>query len=276
MKFGELIKYLDEVFPKNLSASWDSDGVEVCVDYNLEIGRILTVLDITFDVVDFAVANGYNCILSHHALFFKPVKKIDLSDSATKKAVRMIKHGICAASFHTRLDSVDGGVNDCFLKALNINENSKIEQFYEPGETASVGRIVELEEECDLIDFIEDIKKAFKRYYKTELDIDQNAGISYIKGDRDVKKIGAVSGGGMDFAEIAAKMGADTFITGEGKYNRTLEAYESLDKGSRLNIITMGHFETEIVVLPFMKHKILEKFPNAVVDCFTGEYNNLM
>ena len=94
MKFGELIEYLDEAFPKSLSMPGDNDGVEVCVDYNLEIGSILTVLDITFDAVDYAVANGYNCILSHHALFYKPVKKIDLSTPSTKKAVGLIKHGV--------------------------------------------------------------------------------------------------------------------------------------------------------------------------------------
>ena len=270
MKFGELMGYLDKIFPKCLSAPWDNDGVEVCTDYNLEIGRILTVLDITFDVIDYAVTNGYNCILSHHALFYKPIKKIDLSDSAIKKAVKLIRHEICAASFHTRLDAADGGVNDSLLKALNI-PTGNIELLFGEEDRIPLGRIAELEEVRDIATFIDDIKKSYKKFYRTELNVDIDASISYIKGDRNIKKIGIVAGGGMDFAEIAAKMGADTFITGEGKYNRTLEAYESLDKGSRLNIITMRHFETEVVVLPFIKRMILEKFPNALVDCFIGE-----
>ena len=91
MKFGDLINYLDEEFPKSLSLAGDNDGVDVCVDYGLEIGRILTVVDITFDVIDYAVIHGYNCILSHHAMIFQPLKKLDLSGATSKKAVKLIK-----------------------------------------------------------------------------------------------------------------------------------------------------------------------------------------
>jgi len=66
-------------------------------------------------------------------------------------------------------------------------------------------------------------------------------------------------------------MGADTFLTGEGKYHSILDAHEFYD----INIITAGHFETEVFVLPFIRQTILEKFPCANVDCFTGENINL-
>jgi len=270
MKFKELINYLDEQFPRSLSFPGDNDGVDVCVDYNLEIGRTLLVLDVTFDAINYAITNGYNCILSHHTMLYQPLKKLDLGSTAAKKAVMLARHDICAASFHTRLDSVKGGVNDSLLKALNIDNN--VELLFDPdNNNVPIGRIVELDEEISLYDFHSDIKKSMRKYYKKEFSCDVDININYVKGSGIVKKIGVVSGGGMDFAGLAVKMGVDTFFTGEGKYSSILDLCES----HAINIITAGHFETEAVVLPFVKSKIAEKFPDAKVDCFIGENTNI-
>jgi putative NIF3 family GTP cyclohydrolase 1 type 2 len=210
-------------------------------------------------------------------MIFKPLKKIDLCGSASKKAVTLIRHDICAASFHTRLDSVDGGVNDCLLKALNLADSDitgNIEYITDPDDNnIPIGRLATLKEEKNINDFIIDIKKSFRKFNEKEFVCDLDTKISYLKGGGKVKKIGVVSGSGMDFAGIAKKMGADTFLTGEGKYHDILDAYESLgdsNGGERLNIIMAGHFDTEIVVLPFIKQKILEKFLRAAVDYFIG------
>jgi dinuclear metal center YbgI/SA1388 family protein len=270
MKFKELINYLDEQFPKTLSFPGDNDGVDVCVDYDLEIGRTLLVLDVTFDAINYAITHGYNCILSHHTMLYQPMKKLDLSNVAIKKAVMLARHNMCVASFHTRLDSVNGGVNDCLLKALNINNNVELLIDTE-NNNVPIGRIVELNDEMSLNDFISDIKKALKKYYKKEFSSDMEIHINCIKGSGNVKRIGVVSGGGMDFANLAVKMGADTFFTGEGKYPNILELSESYS----INIITAGHFETEAVVLPFIKSKINERFPDVKVDCFIGENTDI-
>jgi len=273
MKFKDLINYLDGQFPRSLSISGDNDGVEVCVDYNLEIGRILAVVDVTFEAIYYAMTNGYNCILSHHSMIYEPLKKLDLGNTPTKKAVMLANHNICTAAFHTRLDSVKGGVNDSLLSALDISEDSdnveNVENLYAPGENnrIPIGRIVNLKEKIELPDFMNDVRKSMRKFYKKGFLCDAELVINCVKRSGKVKKIGVVSGGGMDFAEAAAKMGIDTFFTGEGKYHAILDIYESYD----INMITAGHFETEAVVLPFLKQKVLEKFPDAKVDCFIGE-----
>ena len=271
MRFRDLIDYLDEQFPKELSPSRDNDGVDVCVDYNLEIGRVLVVLDVTFEVIDYAVTNGYNCVISHHPMIYQPLGKLDLSTSASKKAVMLARHNICAAAFHIRLDCVEGGVNDSLLKAAGILKDAeKIELLIAPEDNnLPVGRVVTLKEskEKNLDNFVRDIKKALKKFYKTEFGVDADFHVNCAYKNKIVKKIGVVSGSGMGFEKIAVEMGADTFLTGEGKYHDLLEAYDFLD----INIITAGHFETEAVVLPFIKRKIIERFPDAKVDCFVGD-----
>ena len=272
MKFCDLIGYLDEQFPKSLSMPGDNDGVEVCVDYNLEIGRVLIVLDVTFEVINYAITHGYNCIISHHAIIYHPLQKLDLSNSASAKAVALARHDICAASYHTRLDSVSGGVNDCLLKATGISgyieSIESIELLYE--ENIPIGRLATLAEEQDLQTFMNGIKKSLRKFYKTNFSCDAEFNISYSGKNNKVKKIGVVGGSAASSLKIAAEAGADTFLAGEIKYRDILDAHEFLG----LNIITAGHFETEAVVLPFVKQKILEKFPGANADCFIGGQAN--
>ena len=263
MKFKELISHLDEQFPRSLSLPDDPDGVDVCVDHDLEIGRILVVLDVTLEAIDYAITHGYNCIISHHSMMYSPVKKLDLSDITSKKAVMLARHDICAASFHTRLDAVDGGVNDCLLKAAGIA--GTVGPLYE-GEVP-IGRVTTLDEEIDLRDLACNIKKSMINYYKNNFSHDININVNYFKGSGKAKKIGTVCGGGISFGELAVKANADTFFTGEGKYHDIIGGSESFG----MSIITAGHFETEAVVLPFVKQKILEKFPEAKADCFIGE-----
>jgi len=202
-------------------------------------------------------------------MIYRPLPKLDLSSASSRKAVMLARHNICAASFHTRLDAVDGGVSDCLLHAVQRAEDFKNTEilYYDD---IPIGRVVTLNRELCLQTVVTDIRKSLKKFYKLKFSCDTMFNLSYISGSGRVKKIGVAGGGGMSFAKTAAEMGADTFFTGEGKYSDILDLYESYN----LNIITGGHFETEAVVLPFIKEKILEKFPHANADCFIGEHNN--
>lgn len=268
MKFLELINYLDREFPKSLSIPGDADGVDVCIDWDLEIGRVLIALDVSFEVIDYAARHGYNCIISHHAVISEPLQKLDLSSSAAKKAVMLAKNNICSAAFHTRLDCVAGGVNDSLIKALGIAGEGTEDLLYKPlnASPVPIGRIVNLRVGTDLEPFIGGIKKSLKNFYKKEFSCDASFDVSCAKGRGSIKKIGIVGGSGMFFAKTAAASGCDTFFTGEGKYHDILEIYESFG----INIITAGHFETEAVVLPFIKQKISEGFKKSAADCFIG------
>lgn len=280
MKFESLIKFIDVAVPKSLSAPWDTDGIEVCTDYNLEIGRILLTLDITFDVLEYALKHSYNCIISHHAMIYSPLKKLDLTNAASRKAVFLAKHEICALSMHTKLDSVSGGVNDCLLDVIGM-PSSKSEIFGTKDEE-NIGRVFSYlaDSANSAKDFAEHVKKSLEAFYKNSFDnkFDGEIPVSvkYKQGDKPVQKVAAVSGGGIDFAEDAMKMGIDTFFTGESSYSKMIAAYEFNPMGSRINIITAGHFETEAVVLPYLKKIIADEFPKAIIDIYAAPFGTIL
>ena len=268
MKFGELINYLDEIYPRSLSVPGDSDGVDVCADYDIEVGGILLALDVTLGAVEYARARGFNCILSHHAMIYEPLNKLDAAlGIAAKKAAALARHDICAAAFHTRLDCVSGGVNDCLLAVLGI-KNSEILLH----ENLPLGRICSFDNDITVAEFAETADKSLKRFFKETFDFEIKGCARFTNGSRKIKKLAVVGGHGMSCTVDAAKAGADTFFTGEGKFHDIVWAHENYN----MSVITAGHFETEAVVLPELKRAVLARFPKARIDYFLDGFGGLI
>ena len=112
MTVKELYEKLDKRIPKELSEPWDNDGLMCSPDTSLEVKKALLTLDVTEEIVDFAIERSYDLIISHHPLIFRPVSHITEDNHVARKLIKLINNGISVFSFHTRLDKAEGGVND--------------------------------------------------------------------------------------------------------------------------------------------------------------------
>jgi len=270
MKFKELIEYLDECYPRSLSMAGDGDGVDVCADYDTEIGGVLLVLDVTLGAIEYAKAHAYNCILSHHAMIYSSLKKLDANlGAAARKAAMLARADICSAAFHTRLDSVDGGVNDCLLAAVGINKSELL-----ICDGVPIGRICDFEREISVAEFARHVNASLNKFFADTFKVTRNSCTRFTDGESKIKRLGVIAGSGMsfDFINQAAEAGVDTFLTGEGKFHDILAARENYN----LNIITAGHFDTEAVVLPEIKRAVLARFPDTRIDYFVSDCAVLM
>ena len=117
MTVRDIYEMLSERIPEELSEEWDNDGLMCCPDEDKEIRRVLISLDVTEEIADYAISAGYDLIISHHPLIFKPVKALDISDNVARKLIKLAGAGVSVISLHTRADKVKGGVNDC-LRAI--------------------------------------------------------------------------------------------------------------------------------------------------------------
>ena len=75
MTVKEIYQKFEEKIPSYLREPWDNDGIMCCADGTAEIYRALVTLDVTEEVVDYAIERGFDLIVSHHPLIFKPLKK---------------------------------------------------------------------------------------------------------------------------------------------------------------------------------------------------------
>ncbi len=246
MTVEQLIKVLDERFPKTLSEPWDNDGCDVIPDKNATVTRVLCALDCTSAAINKAAELGCNVILTHHPLVFKPLSSVVSDDSVGKRVIECIKREIAVISFHTRLDIIDGGVNDTLALLLGI-ENTEAFIPY--------GRIGDVEEQS----FEEFSKSAAD---KLKLDITE---LQRVKASDKVKRVAVISGCGKDEIGEVIAAGADTFVTGEVMHNHMIDCKEL-----GLNLICGTHYATERIVLPILAEAASEIVPSDVY-MFTRE-----
>ena len=118
MTFYELYKKIDSLYPKSLSCEWDNDGIMCMSNPDNQVKKVLISLDITEDVVDFAIKESFDTVISHHPLVFKSQKSLSIENYTQRKLIKLIKANINVMSFHTRLDAGSNGVNDTLCKVL--------------------------------------------------------------------------------------------------------------------------------------------------------------
>jgi len=123
MKIKEVIRVLERFAPLSLQEDYDNSGLLVGNSDN-ELKGILISLDVNEDVVEEALQNNCNLIVSHHPLIFKGLTKITGKSYIHRAVIRAIKHDIAVYAIHTNLDNVDMGVNRILGDIIGVNNCS--------------------------------------------------------------------------------------------------------------------------------------------------------
>ena len=243
MTLKELYDYLEEKMPLSLREEWDNDGMMCCPDTKAEVKRVLVSLDVTEEIVDYAIDRGFDLIISHHPLIFKPVSSVTDSGNVSRKIIKLIESGVSVFSFHSRADKVVGGVNDILCDLLGI---FNAESFGE----GELGRVGEIDEEIALEDFVYRVKQT--------LGSDM---VRYSDGLNPVRRVALVGGDGKDFVKSAIDAGADTYLSGRISYNMMVEAAEM-----GINLVEAGHYFTEQPVTDFFQELLIDFDPEMYVE----------
>lgn len=228
MKLYEIDKLIEEIAPKETAQEWDNVGILVG-DKNNEVSKVLVALDLNSLVVDEAVSNGVDLIVTHHPYIFKPLMTINDPNLS-----KLIKNNISVYAAHTNLDISDVGVNKIFADLLGMQNLHMQEMMF-------MGEISEKAEH----DFVNFVKQCL---------CIQSLRATTLKETKSIKKVAVLGGSGGDFTEIAINNGCDAYITGEAAYHHAQYAYEN-----NLLLIEAGHFETENPVVEFLAGYIREK-----------------
>ncbi|MDR3265946.1 MAG: Nif3-like dinuclear metal center hexameric protein [Tannerella sp.] len=110
MKIKEIIAEIERVAPLSLQENYDNAGVQVG-NTDRQASGALICLDVTEEVVDEAINAGFNLIVSHHPLIFKPLKSITGRNYIERNIIKACKNDIVIYSAHTNMDNAFKGVN---------------------------------------------------------------------------------------------------------------------------------------------------------------------
>lgn len=126
MKLSEIINPLEKVFPKSNMEEWDNVGLMIG-DRDMEIKKIQISLDVTMNVIDNAIKNNIDLIISHHPFIFNPIKNINTDSLLGRKILKLIENKIAVYSLHTNLDSSKNGLNDFVGEIIGLKDGKIID-----------------------------------------------------------------------------------------------------------------------------------------------------
>lgn len=238
-KVCNILTSLCSIAPLELQMDFDNSGFLLGRAERM-VHRALLALDVTDAVIDEAISEKAELIISHHPLIFHPVKFVTDLTPEGNRLLRLAENGLAVISMHTNLDIAEGGVNDVLMTALG----ARIEGVLDEDGCGRVGVL--------------DAKQSLQAFLSTCKDALQCSGIRYVDAGRPVYRIAVLGGAGADSMERAASLGCDTFITADIKYHQFQKALDL-----HLNLLDADHFSTENPVIPSLANRLSAEFPDV-------------
>ncbi|WP_031489359.1 Nif3-like dinuclear metal center hexameric protein [Ureaplasma canigenitalium] len=220
MKTNEILKTLYDSFKIKDGEEWDTNGI--IFDFDLDIKKILITLELTTSIVDSAIKDNVNLIITHHPL------KTEVKDDETKDwfinttLIEKIKsHQISVISLHTAFDQVSQSITHKFAKLI------------------------------ELINIKQDPNNKYVFTGESKSEFGQDFWARKIRGDlgspmitasdkfrtKKIHKFALVAGSGFRFSDYIFKNhDIDVFLTSDLKYHDWIEANEK-----NYNIMDVHH-----------------------------------
>lgn len=243
-KICDIIELLDTEYSFSLQEEWDNSGFQIG-NLEAEVKGILLALDITIDSIKYALSNNINCIITHHPLFFEKIQNLNVNSEYYKKLELLIKNQINVISIHTPLDIHPNGVNKYLADKCLLNNQ---EVFVDYIECCGYGIVGSIENDT------------FKNYLTKLKNNFENPILYYGNIEKSISKVAVLGGSGAFSIKDAISKKVDLLISSDFKYHDIQLALEN-----NLNIIDLGHFESEISGLLSLKEFLINKNSNLEI-----------
>lgn len=243
-KVKDITNYLLTKYPTNLASSFDLGKVGLQFgSLNQEVKVVMLALDGSTKVIDEAIMNDVDLLITHHPFMFNSMLSMDYDNPLQEKIKQVIKNDLNVFSMHTNFDVAEGGMNEILAKRLGlknirfVGDTLNNESFIRTGEV----------DEISLSDFLEVVKEKLK--------VD---GLRYTGSlNKKIHKVGILAGSGGFELYLASRLHCDAFITGEVKHNQALDAVDL-----NLSLIEVSH-AVERLYKEKVKAELEKEFPNV-------------
>jgi len=231
---SKVIQFLSEYLNVEQFDDYCVNGIQV--EGRQNISKIVLGVSSSKRLFQAAVEHEADMVLVHHGLFWsKDSKEFKITGWMKERLEILLKNDINLAAFHLPLDAhpeVGNNMEICRILGLDVEDKF------------DVGFIAKNKK-----------KLPFNHFGKLVNEKIGTTAISFPFSKKDVEKILVISGGSGKYFEDAARLGADTFITGnlEEQMIRIAEEIE-------LNLVNIGHYNSEKFGIQALGKLIEKKF----------------
>lgn len=250
---ADIIAEADILWPPQGADEWDKPGL-ICGSRHSEVKSVLLTVDLTIDVIEEAIAGGFDMVISHHPFLLRPA--FELTEQSAKGAVlsRAISASVALFSAHTNADIVEDGVSAVLASRLGLLRSKPLVAT----DSVSVGhgRIGSLREPQTLLEFSREIASIL---HPTA------AGVR-IAGEpsQSVSTVALCGGAGDSFIDAAFSQGADVYLTSDLRHHPTQDAIEKAKaSGRNFALIDISHWAAESLWLEVAAKQLSSSISNV-------------
>lgn len=256
---NHILEFFEEWAPQSSKLEYDNVGLLIG-DKHQNIGKIITCLEVTSEVVEEAIAEKADLIVAHHPLIFRKLSRVTPSDTTGSLIYRLIKQDISLIAAHTNLDAAYGGVSFVMAERLELHNVRFLKEAPQNGNTdsphndAGFGALGELPEALNTSELLSLISE--------KLD---SRGIRYSGTPDAIKKVAVCGGAGSFLIDEAQRQEADAYITADLKY------HDFFTESPTMLLVDAGHYESEVSITETLRDRLKDRFPD--LDVFSTNMN---
>ena len=233
MKVRDITSVIEAFAPLSLQESYDNAGL-IVGRYDDEVSKVLLAVDVTEEVIQEAVEEGCDMIITHHPIIFHPVKRFNSASPTERCVEQAIRRGIVLYAAHTNLDSTPQGMSWRVAQILGLKNVVVMQP--SGGEGAGFGVVGELAESVESQAFMRRVMELFEVKALRHSDIVKPT----------ISKVAICTGSGGSLIDVARASGADIYLTADLKYNDFMRHENSII------LADMGHFESEYCAIQLL------------------------
>lgn len=242
---GDIIKILETQSPIEYALDWDNVGLLVG-RRDKEVKKILLAVDATTKVVEAAINQGIDMIITHHPMIFGKISRVNDQTVLGSKILSLAEAGICLYSMHTNFDT-RGGMAKLASGKLGLKQCQVLEETKDGegiGEIGFLNSTMSLKELCELV--------------KDKFELDS----VLLFGDEEstVDKVAISPGSGKSVIDIAIANRVQCLITGDIGHH---EGIDAMDMG--LSIIDASHYGLEKIFMEYMCNYLKDYMPEVEI-----------
>ncbi|SDB88381.1 dinuclear metal center protein, YbgI/SA1388 family [Raineyella antarctica] len=129
---GDAVAVLEGWYPPVTAESWDRVGL-VVGDRRRPVTKVLCTVDVTWPVVEQAIATGADLVVAHHPLLLRGTHQVTADEPKGAMVLRLAEHRIGLWAGHTNADIASGGVGEALAHAIGLQDLSPMEERPSPG-----------------------------------------------------------------------------------------------------------------------------------------------
>ncbi len=201
------------------------------------------------------MAQKIDCLLTHHPVFFRPLKRLQAEDPWQGLIIRLLREGVSVVSYHTNLDVAPGGVTEVLAETLGLSVEEALKPVSEDLKQVGLGRIGNLEKALKISILAQRLSQRI------------GAPVFQVGPDREVRRVALCAGSGGDLLPQVLSKGAELYITGEIKHHAARDM-ETLG----LSLLVSDHFALEAY---YFEHHLFQQmrsdFPSLKISYYPGQ-----